>query len=251
MRTYLRVFLALLAVGLLSLPLRAAEVSNYSSAAALGGTEVLVFDQSGATVSGAMSLVPTYVDSIANAFLSTVSMVGVTTPKGGIAASSPTGQAQNILSPRLMTTCGGAPTTTGTSTANAANTDTYVAEIEVKGNVSTTGAWVYNFATQNGNDTLYLADANGNEILHTASTASSGGSAVQKIAWTASPTTITGPGTYYLYYQNNGSTNTIGMWAAPGVCGTALLTGGTYGSFPATTPPTTFTTLQGPVGGLY
>ena len=236
-----------LALGLLLAALPAgdaAEIHSYPSANALAGSELFLCDQSLVTSTCTPAQILTYIESGA------LSQIGLFTPEAGIGAASNT-NGQLTISPRLMVTCAGDPTTTGTSTANAASGDTYVSEIFVPANTSTTGAWVYNVATQNGNDTLYLADSAGNEILHTASTASSGGSAPQKIAWTASPTTIVGPGTYYLYYQNSGTSNTIGMWAAPGVCGTVLHTGGTYGTFPAITPPTTFTTLQGPVGGLY
>ena len=220
------------------------KISAYPSASALGGTELLLCDQSLVTSTCTPTQLLTFIESGA------LTQIGLLTPKAGIAAAYNT-NGQLTVSPRLMATCGGGANTTGTSTANAATGDTYVSELYVDANTSTTGAWVYNFATQNGNDELYLADSAGNQILHTASTASSGGSAGQTIAWRAGATTIVGPGTYFLYYQNSGSTNTIGMWAAPGVCGTVLHTGGTYGTFPAITPPTTFTTLQGPVGGLY
>ena len=236
-----------LALGLLLAALssvNAGKVPTYPSATALTGSELLFGDQSAGSVDVTPAQILTYIESGA------LTPIGLFTPAAGIAPASNT-NGQLTISPRLMTTCAGAPAATGTSTANAGSGDTYVAEIFVPANTSTTGAWVYNVATQNGNDTLFLADSTGNEILHTASTASSGGSAPQKIAWTAGATSIVGPGTYYLYYQNSATSNTIGMWAAPGVCGTVLHTGGTYGTFPAITPPTTFTTLQGPVGGLY
>ena len=156
-------------------------------------------------------------------------------------------------SPRALGTCGGIATvaTSGTDTANAAATDTYVAEIDIPYNVITTGVAIFNGGTQNGNDNIWLTDGLGHQLLATAATAASGASSYQRIPWTAGATAIQGPGTYYLLFQNSGTSNDWRTWAV-GNCGTALLTGGTNGTFPTfTAPPTTFTTVQGPIASLY
>ena len=153
-------------------------------------------------------------------------------------------------SAREMGTCGAVATvtTSGTDTANAANTDAYVAEVPY--NVVTTGVALFNGSTQNGNVTIFLADSLGHQVLATASTATSGATVYQRIPWTAGAVTIQGPGAYYLVFQNSATSNSWRNWPV-GNCGTTLLTSGTYGTFPTFTPPTTFTTVQGPIGSLY
>lgn len=179
-------------------------------------------------------------------------VTGALSPTGGIGPAS-VGGAGLTNSPRLFNTCGSPAiiSTQGTNTANAASTDTYVAEIWIPANVSTTGGAAFNGGTAAGNVTYYLADSSGNQVAHTASTAMSGTTAYQQVAWVGGPISITGPGTYYLYFQNNGTSGTWRTFPVAGSCGTVLLTGGTYGTFPATTPPTTFTTNVGPIGALY
>ena len=179
--------------------------------------------------------------------------VGAIASGVGDTSAVPVNTAAQTISPRLFSTCGlnAAIATNLTSTANAASTDAYVAEVFVPANVSTTGAAVYQVATNNGNDTLYLADAAGNQVAHTASTASAGASQYQLIPWTTSPITIQGPATYYLVATNSATSNTWGAIIGPSTCGTVLLTSKTYGTFPTFTPPTTFVTLQGVLMSLY
>jgi len=174
---------------------------------------------------------------------------GSLVPTGGISAASQNAVVQTV-SPRLIGACGQAGLNATTATANAASTDVYISEIFVPANVSTTGVAVLNGTTANGNNTIYLADVAGNQVAHTASTAVSGTSTYQLIAWVGGPIAVNGPGTYYLYFTNSATSNT---WETinTGSCGTALVTGATYGTFKTTTPPTTFTTAQGPSGSLY
>lgn len=155
-------------------------------------------------------------------------------------------------SPRLIDTCGvpATATTSGTDTANAANTDTYVSEIYVPANVSSAGVALFNGTTQNGSVTIYLADTGGNQILHTNSTATAGATSYQRIPWTTTPSTVVGPGTYYLYFQNSATSNSWRTWPV-GNCGTALQTSTAYGTFPTISPPTTFTANTGPIASLY
>lgn len=175
----------------------------------------------------------------------TISASGVTTATGGLTGPTAT-------SPRTLNTCGvpATLTTSGTDTVNAAATDTYVSEITVPVNISTTGASLFNGTTQNGNVTVYLADSAGNQIAHTASTATSGATQYQSIAWVGGPIAVVGPATYYMYFQNSATSNSWRTLAV-GHCGTVLHTGDTYGTFPTITPPTTFTTVVGPIAGLY
>ena len=167
------------------------------------------------------------------------------------AGSNPASQGGIIqyVSPRNMATCGVVGLVNNTATANAAATDTYITEIFVPAFTVTTGVAVLNGTTAASNSTIYLADAYGNQIAHTASTAVAGASVYQLIPWTA-VVNINGPASYYLYFQNSGTTNT---WETinNAACGTLLKTGTVYGTFPVLTPPTTFVTAQGPIGSLY
>jgi hypothetical protein len=189
---------------------------------------------------------------LSGTLIATLTQSGEWIPLGGVGpAANANGSLVN--SPRLVNSCG-APavvSTQGTDTANAANTDAYEVEIYVPSTMSTTGVSVFNGSVAAGNVTVYLADTAGFEILHTASTAQTGTATYQKIPWTASPTTIPGPGTYYLYFTNSGNTGTWRTFPVAGACATSLQTGVTYGTFPNNVPPTTFTTNVGPFGSLY
>lgn len=174
---------------------------------------------------------------------------GSIVPKSGISAASQGGVVQTI-SPRNIAGCNVVGLVNNTATANAASTDVYITEIYIPANISTTGVAVLNGTTAANNNTIYLADVAGNQVAHTASTAVSGTSQYQLIPWASGPIAVNGPGTYYLYFTNSGTTNT---WETinNAACGTALVTGATYGTFKSTTPPTTFTAAQGPIGSLY
>ena len=172
----------------------------------------------------------------------------------GLISTAPVNAAASTLAPRLFSNTCGLTNTGGTSTANAAATNAWVAEIYVPYNVSTTGAAVYQVATNNGTDTLYLADNAGNQVLHTAAVTSAGASAYQLIPWTASPSVIQGPATYFLVATNSGTTNTFGTIPGPSTCAVIKITGATYGVFPtlANPPASTFTaTNVGPIMSLY
>ena len=214
---------------------------------------------------GTQTVATTATFSGADTFSSTLTVTGALTTTAATVPNGGVGVARNVdaaaasiqltSSAREIATCG-APatlTTSGTDTTDAANTDTYVAEIDVPWNVSTTGAAVFNGTTPATNMTVYLADSGGNQVAHTASTAQSGATAYQRVAWVGGPIAITGPGTYYLAIQGSGTTLDLRMWAV-GNCGTVLLTGDTYGTFPANlvgAGPATFVTLQGPLMSLY
>lgn len=210
-----------------------------AGASALGATTAT-------TIDGPLgSVTPAAITGTTGSFSSTLGITGITTVTGGLAGPAAT-------SPRNINTCG-APaiaTAQGTDTANAANTDTYVAEVFVPANISTTGAALFNGTTQNGNVTLYLANSAGTQIAHTASTATSGATAYQLIAWVGGPIAVVGPGTYYMYFQNSATSNSWRTFPV-GHCATSLHTGDTYGTFPTITPVATFTTNTGPYGGLY
>jgi hypothetical protein len=183
----------------------------------------------------------------------TAAISGAIAPAGGIGPASD-GSGVLTNSPRLISTCNSQASPQVVSTTNAATTDSYVAELYVPANISTTGVAVLNANTVSNNNTIFLSDAAGNEVAHTASTVVAGTSVYQLIPWVGGPIAVTGPGSYYIVAQNNGTTNNWKTFsaAATGVfCGTALLTGGTYGTFPTFSPPTTYTADVGPLANLY
>ena len=152
---------------------------------------------------------------------------------------------------RLVHT-GGAPNTSATS-ANTNQTpvatEVYIAEMQVNLPCTATGLSIYNGSAVSGNAKVGLANAAGAVIATSASTATSGTTAYQNIAFTA--TVALTPGTYYAltFYDNN--TQRATAWTA-GAFGASKQTGQTYATgFTTITPPTTFTTALGPVASLY
>lgn len=147
---------------------------------------------------------------------------------------------------------GGAPNTSAT----AANTDqtpvateVYIAELHVIMPCTATGVAVYNGSAVAGNAKVGLANAAGTVVATSASTATSGTTAYQRVPFTATLALV--PGTYYVlaFYDNTSQRPTA--WTA-GSFGAAKQTGQTYATgFTTITPPTTFTTALGPVASLY
>lgn len=139
-------------------------------------------------------------------------------------------------------------TTTGTDTTPVV-TETYVARVFIPCNTTITGLSVLNGSAVAGNITLALADSNGSVIANTASTAASGTAAYQQVALT-SPLIVKGPGEYFILLQSNNTSyrfrsHTLGNFKA------GKLTSQTYGTLPAFTPPTGFTTALGPIASTY
>lgn len=151
------------------------------------------------------------------------------------------------VSPRLMCTgdLQARLSSDGTDTV-ASITETYVAELYVAENVTTTGVGLFNGTVVAGNVTVAVLDINGLPLGQSASTAQAGTSAYQLI-----PLVLTLPaGTYFIAATFDTGTarfksHVFGMFAA------GKATGQTYGTIPKLTMPTTFTTGQGPIAGLY
>jgi hypothetical protein len=176
----------------------------------------------------------------------TLGVTGVTTPSGGIAGAVPTGATATAVPTSFHT-----GNQVGGSTTTATNTVFYIAEVFVPVNTTLTGISMYNGATATGNVQHALFSGDGSiQLAHTASTAQSGTSAYQQIAFTA-PFAAIGPAKYYVLSSFSSSsstffTHTIGNFT------TKSLTAQTYGTLPATlTPPTTFTTAVGPIADTY
>lgn len=179
----------------------------------------------------------------------TVVATNAITPTGGVAAAGGWS-----VSPRTIHS-GNAPPTAALSGAGTdttpVTTTTYICEIFVPANCTITGVAVLNGSVNAGNITVSLADSTGAPIAaaKSASTASSGTNAYQRIPF-ASSYAAKGPATYYVMYQTDNTSNRFRTHLV-GNFGTTTQTSGVYGTFVSFSPPTTFTTNVGPICSLY
>lgn len=178
--------------------------------------------------------------------IGTMSISGILTPTGGIAAAG------GFSAPSVYHSGGMAPstTTTGTDTTPVV-TETYIAEVFVEANCTLTGVAVLNGSAVAGNMQISLADSTGAPIAaaQTASTAVAGTAAYQKVPF-VTPYAAKGPAKYFILLQNNNVANRYRSHIL-GNFGASKKTGETYGVFTAVTPPTTFTTNLGPIADTY
>jgi len=145
----------------------------------------------------------------------------------------------------------------GTSTATT-NTSMYCSEIELPYNKLLTGLRLLNGLTVgNGNRLVALYDAAGNLLAHSATAGAattSNASIYQSYAFTATYFAV-GPARYFGCSQAANSTDTLNLVVtADGNAGllTQIYTGQTFGTIPTTiTPPSAYTTAQGPYWAFY
>lgn len=99
-----------------------------------------------------------------------------------------------------------------------------------------------------------IFDVNGNKLATSALTGVvlSGANTFQEQTLLA-PITLTGPGTYFIAIQGNGTAaGAIQVLTSPNIMNRTSVIAGTFGTVPATiTPPTTWTTGQAPVVYVY
>jgi hypothetical protein len=147
----------------------------------------------------------------------------------------------------------------GNLIAPTAVTDTvaeYSSQIFIPTTTTLTGACLLNGATVTSDrHIVYLANSAGTIIANSVLTgvADSGASQYQCQAFT-SPVAVTGPGTYFVGTQPNGTTDTFYAYAtggAPTNYLTVKTTASSFGTLVALTPPTTFTTAVGPLMMVY
>ncbi len=190
------------------------------------------------------------------------SEVATITPERGLDMGTAKGGQR--ISPRLCHTggVGAIISTDGVNAAVGATTEMYVAELFVPATCLVTGVALFN-----GSNVTDLAKAgiyskDGTLIRATASTQQSGADAYQLIPFATGPTgaaattvELPGPATYYIGVCYSGTTSTLQTFGT-GNFGAGKLTGLVYATnFASTaltiTPPTTFTTLLGPLASLY
>lgn len=164
--------------------------------------------------------------------------------RGGINA------ALGYTGPSSFSTGGAAAITTtqGTDTTPA-TTETYLARVYIPLNSTLTGISVLNGSAVSGNIQVGLADSAGNVVAKSASTAQAGIAAYQQVPFTA-VANVKGPAEYFVMLQVD---NTTGRFRSHllGNFRAGKLTGGTYGTMVAFTPPTGFTASLGPVADTY
>lgn len=150
---------------------------------------------------------------------------------------------------------GGVLTGVGTSTTTT-NTSMYCSQIYLPQNKLLTGLWILNgTATANGHRNVILYDAAGNLIANSGSTTTTGtASQYQQFAFTSQYLGV-GPAWYVGCSQAQNSSDSLNLVVtADGNAGilTQIYTGQTYGTIPATiTPPSAYTTAQGPYFAFY
>lgn len=129
-------------------------------------------------------------------------------------------------------------------------TETYIAQIHIPRPMLVTGIAVMNGASPAGSYVLALADDTGAVVANTAlaGTAASGGDAYQRIGFTAAY--FARPGTYYVLLQCNSASGVFNGHIF-GDFRTGKKTGEVFGTLTTITPPTTFTTILGPIASLY
>lgn len=183
----------------------------------------------------------------------------------------PSARRYPLASPRLFHTGTHGPALAAdfNNTTPGANTEIYVAEMLVHLPCFTRGAAIFNGSDVTDNVKIGLYDASGKIICSTASTAGSGTDAVQLVAWAweflTSPTTPTATavtlpielpaGTYYIGVDFASTTSRFQTFVA-GSFGAGKITGAVFSTGMISTsltiaPPTTFTTILGPVVSLY
>lgn len=143
----------------------------------------------------------------------------------------------------------------GTSTTTT-NTSMYCSQIWLPANKLLTGLQILNgTATANGHRNVILYDAAGNLLANSGSTTTSGtASQYQAFAFTSTYFAV-GPAWYVGCSQAQNSSDSLNLVVtADGNAGiwTQIYTGQTYGTVPSTiTPPSAYTTAQGPYFAFY
>lgn len=187
------------------------------------------------------------------AFSSAASSFTVTpaiTPTGGVAAAG-----GFTASPRNCH-AGDQPaiaTASGTNTTDNTAGMVYFSEVFVPANVSVTGVAIFNGTAVAGNGKVMLYDGTGARLAISASTAMSGTTAYQLIAFTGAPIAVKGPATYFIGAIYDTTTHDLRGWPV-GSYATGTDAGNTYATdstFATITVTSTFLADLGPIASLY
>lgn len=136
---------------------------------------------------------------------------------------------------------------TGTDTSPVV-TETYISQVNIGMGATLTGLSLLNGSAVAGNVTLALADAAGNIVASTASTAQAGIGAYQQVPFTAPIAVKSGKYFVLATFNNTGAkfrSHAVGNFQA------GKLTAQVYGTLAPFTPPVGFTANLGPLADTY
>lgn len=218
------------------------NTSNFTVAGASGNTVVA----GTLAVTGASTLTGAVGMSAAATVGTTLAVTGATTHTGGIVVSS--GLLHNFMGWHPPTL------TSGTSTTPSATT-VYLTQVYIPFNSTLTGVYVNNAGTAGTNKYIVaLFNSAGSAVANStlSGITTSGTSAYQQLAFTGTYAAV-GPGLYWIGLYVNGTTDRFYSVPAVGQFAgyTGSLTGQTFGTVAAITPPTSFTADVGPVAFTY
>lgn len=131
----------------------------------------------------------------------------------------------------------------------AVTTEMYIVEVFIPVNTTLTGVSVLNATAVAGSVAVALANSTGTVVTSSGGASASGTQAFQQFPFSATYAAV-GPAKYFILLESNNTgykfyTHTVGNFGA------AKTTGQVYGTFPAITPATTFTTALGPIADTY
>lgn len=197
-------------------------------------------------VAGTLTSTGTIAATAAATVGTTLGVTGASTLTGGIANGS--GLIKNYMGWKPSTL------TVGTSTTPSA-THVYVTQIYIPFNVTLTGVYVNNGATVGTNKYVAaLFDSTGAALANStlAGVTTSGADGYQQLPFTGTYAAV-GPGVFWVGIYVNGTTDRFRSVPAVGQYAgfTGDLTGQTFGTVAAITPPTTFTADVGPIVFTY
>lgn len=167
--------------------------------------------------------------------------------------------ATRTISPKLVHTGGTGltATTDGTNLTDIVLGTIYLVEVFVPCNMSVTGVALYNGTAVAGNGKVMLyswVSTTATRIAVSASTAMSGTTAYQRIAFTGGPIAVKGPASYLVGCTFDTTTHdlrchALGNFVAESVAGATYATDSTFATL--TVVGTAFNTSTGTIGGLY
>lgn len=177
----------------------------------------------------------------------TLAVTGATTTTG---AQTFTGGVVAGGTPTTWNTGQHAPgsTTVGTDTTPSV-TETYIAEVFIPVNTTITGVAFLSGSANAGNVAVALASSAGAILASSASTATTGTAAFQQVPFSSTYAAV-GPAKYFVLLQNSSTSNRFRSHIL-GNFGASKKTGEVFATFTTITPPTTFTTGQGPIASTY
>ena len=176
-----------------------------------------------------------------------LTITGAITPTGGTAQVT-------VSQPYTAFTTWAANPSVATNTTTLVNGTIWWSQLYIPVNATLTGACMWNVVGATDKYIYILFNSAGSVVANsaTAGTTAAGSGLYQCIPFTGT-VAVTGPQTYYIGMQGNGTTATFGTYptgSAPPNYGTNNQAG-TFGTVAGITPTTTFVANKGPVMSVY